>query len=795
MYNPPRLRTFVAILCSAMLLIGCSGKAERIAAHLKRGEEYYQASDAEKALLEVRNVLQMDPKNEAALYLAGQVEESRGEFQRAYGNYSKALDIDPRDANAQAALARLYFSVGDLVKAQSTVDAALSKSPDNAEALVVQAALLSRAGHVDEAIEKAHAIQFNGVPPPSATLLLANLYASQHKDPDGLKIVESALAADPKNLRLLISAAELSARLNDSDKAVGYFTRGTQLAPKNEELWRAWADFYDKNQKFDDAERVLRNAIQAEPEDSKRYILLSEYLYSRRGKDVGMKELQSQAQARPRDYDIQFALARAYARLGQIDKARATLEAIVTNDKTGPASLNARDLLAQDAVSRGQIVDARRLLDEVLKENPRDGTALTLRGQIELSHGEYAGAIADLRSAQKDRPDSARIVGLLAAAHLANKEPELARSAIADTVKLYPASAELALLQANFLARTGDRAAALDALNALLRVAPKNTAAYESKAGILLAQNDAAGAEATYKEFVKQSGGDSNSVLLLGKFYLTQKRYSDALSQFDLVAKVAPDAFEPRYEAVTALVQGKRYAEATARVEKDISTNPKEPSNYQMLGEIKLLQNDPAAAEVAFSREIELDPKAIKGYVELGRAQLQSNNGVGALATLEKGIAANPNETRLYAAEADFLIKTGKVDDAIAIYDRLLKVAPDDDLASNNLAFLLTQYKSDKPSLDRALALTERFVGSENPAYLDSLGWVRYKLGQLDAAVPILQEAVNLQPQAPLMQLHLGMALYKEGFLEKAKEHLKIAAESNQPLPELDEARKILAQS
>lgn len=788
----------LTLLCllsaGAMALVGCTGKADRIASHLERGQKYYQAADADKALLEVRNVLQMDPKNEPAFVLAGEVNEARAEMQAAYVNYAKAVELNPKDWDAKAALARLYLVAGDVAKAQSTVDEVLGESPDNAEARVVKAALMSRAGHVDQAIAEANKIKFNGAPPQNATLLLAALYAGQHREADALRAVDAALAGDPKNVRLLSAAATLSTRLDDQDKAEHYFSLATEIAPKDWDLWREWANYCDKSKRAAQAQAILRNAIKAEPDDSKRYVTLAEFIFFREGQEAGFKELLSDAAARPKDTEIQFALAQAYQRAGKGDDARKALQNIVRLDASGPSGITARDLLAADALARGQITDARTLLEAVLKANPRDGTALTLRGQLELGHGEYPAAIADLRAAAKDRPDSAKIIGMLAQAHLANKEPELARAAIVDTVKLYPANVDLLLLQAEFMSRTGDVQGALETIAAVLKIAPKNREAYQLKAAVYTGQNDPINTEKAYRDFVQATPNDATSLVLLGRFYMSQKKFSAAITQFDLAAKVAPDPFEPKLEAVSALVAEKKLDEATKRANQSIQDKPTDAGNYQMLGEIKMAQSDFASAITAFNHELELDPKAIKGYVDLARCQALAGDEKSALASLERGIATNPSDTRLYAAEADFLIHAGKIDDAISVYDRLLAIAPNDDLAINNVAFLLTEFKGDKSSLDRALALTARFAGSPNPSYLDSLGWIHYKRGDYAQAVPLLEQAVNLDPKSAVMQLHLGLAFYKDGNLAQAKEHLKIAADSNEHLPSIEEARKILAQ-
>ena len=101
--------------------------------------------------------------------------------------------------------------------------------------------------------------------------------------------------------------------------------------------------------------------------------------------------------------------------------------------------------------------------------------------------------------------------------------------------------------------------------------------------------------------------------------------------------------------------------------------------------------------------------------------------------------------------------------------------------------------RNDKPSQERALELVKRFEASKNPAYADTLGWAYFKLGQYDPALALLKKAVETAPTAAVFQYHLGMALYKKGDLTAAKPHLQKAIEAKAEFPGIEEARQILA--
>jgi len=211
-------------------------------------------------------------------------------------------------------------------------------------------------------------------------------------------------------------------------------------------------------------------------------------------------------------------------------------------------------------------------------------------------------------------------------------------------------------------------------------------------------------------------------------------------------------------------------------------------------GEVAVARADLPQADAAYRKMIAFAPSVTAGYVGLARVKASQNDMATAIAVLEQGEKAIPADMSIPATRAEWLSRAGRQDDAIAVYEALVKRAPDEDSYANNLAYLLTQFKGDKASLEHALTLTQRFKESSNPSYLDSLGWTHYKLSQYAEAVPVLERALQQAPDAPLLQLHLGMALHKNGDSARARELLKKALDSKINAPERDEAKLLIAQ-
>jgi tetratricopeptide (TPR) repeat protein len=123
-------------------------------------------------------------------------------------------------------------------------------------------------------------------------------------------------------------------------------------------------------------------------------------------------------------------------------------------------------------------------------------------------------------------------------------------------------------------------------------------------------------------------------------------------------------------------------------------------------------------------------------------------------------------------------ILKNKDDQAIAEYEAILKDQPKARplVAINNLASLLLDTRTDKESLERAAALSETLKSTNLPQFQDTVGWARFKQGDVKSAISILEAAAAKSPNIAVVRYHLGLSYIASGQREKAKEELEAAA-------------------
>ena len=94
-----------------------------------------------------------------------------------------------------------------------------------------------------------------------------------------------------------------------------------------------------------------------------------------------------------------------------------------------------------------------------------------------------------------------------------------------------------------------------------------------------------------------------------------------------------------------------------------------------------------------------------------------------------------------------------------------------------------------------AFALSRDFEkDAPHPLFLDTLGWVRFKMGQREEALRLMKHAVAKSPDVATLNYHLGVAFYQSGKTAEARTYLSKALKSDEVFHGRQEAAQILSQ-
>ena len=760
---------------------------------MQKAQTLYAEGNYEKARLEYKNVLQIDPKDVPARFGLAQTLEKLQDWRGAAGMYLAVIEADPSHKEALARMGQIYLLGRNLEEAEKLADKLLALEPTNADGLVLKAGIKALRNDLNGAFDDVQKALKSKPGHPNASALLASIYLQQEKPDEAIAVLKTALESNPKDPTVRTILARVYAQVGKNAEASSLLEESVKLEPTVLNHRLQLASFYASEKKLDEAEKVLDTAAKEFKDKDGTAVRLAraEFLARFRSIDKAGEALDRDIKDDPENYELRFALGKIWEAANKPEQANAVYNEIVgrEKDKTSPNVLKAKTRLAVVAARAGKRDEANGLLAEVLKDNPRDKDALMLRGSLALDAGNATAAIADFRAALKDNPNAPDLLRLLAKAHLANKEMDLARDTLKKAVDANPSDIGVHGDLANFYAVQKDLDSSIAELQEVLKIDPKNRQALEGLFKIRVYQQQWDEAMKVADQIKATFPAEATGFYFAGLVDQAQKKFPESIEQFESALAVAPDAVQPLSQLIKShLAMGKPDL-AEKRLQEVLERNPKNFVALNLLGELKLGAKKFADAQKSFEAAIVINPKWPILYRNLASAKLAQKDEAGAIKAMEDGIQATEGSALLVTGLAGYLEKTGKLDEAIAQYEKILKEAPNADLARNNLAMLLIEYKNDEASKARALELTKGFDASPNPAFLDTAGWVAYKTGANEHAIELLEKAVKAAPDAAIMHYHLGMAYLKGGNEVQAKDHLKQATEGNVEYKGLDEAK------
>lgn len=444
----------------------------------------------------------------------------------------------------------------------------------------------------------------------------------------------------------------------------------------------------------------------------------------------------------------------------------------------------AREVLAHWQTLRGDdpgVWQARAIL--ALHDRKPDAAFEDLQRLARQPDGKGWGAIAQVLMSDEDREQAGDLIERIA-------RPEY----LGDKVQTWIAMSQLA-------ARL-ERPSLAQALASQAVTKFRTADAYAWAAQLKLRAGDKAGARALFADALRRDAGNTHMRLayaaMLGEL-------GDNAEAARILAQGPQDdyTFAAR-AAYCARADDKKLTEALYREVKALP-EPRPDDRMQLLGQlaelldhkadalawydqispdsehgfevqlrIAILQDDSAKTAEALSLVHELQARAADDSKELGETYLleaellnRHERGAEAIAAYDRGLQALPDDARLLYARALLNDDLGHIDAAVRDLRRVLELKPDDANAMNALGYTLADRTNQQAE---ALELIQKALTLKpgEPAIIDSLGWVQYRLGNLDAALEQLRRAYDKQPD-PEIAAHLGEVLWISGQKDEAR--------------------------
>ncbi len=779
-------------ISTTLMLAACDGADGRKVEFMERGNQLYAQQNYEKARLEYKNVLQIDPKNIEALYQLGQLDEMAQNWRAAAANYQRVIDLDATNVAARVRMGRLYLLSGVADKALVLADEALAKEPGNADALTLKAGVLAKQQKLDEAMVIARQVLEKSPGHIEATIMLAGLERVQGHPEEALALLQRGVASDPKHIGIKFVMAEILGQQGDIAQGAQLLRDVIALKPDDLSHRLRLAAYLEAGKDYPQAQLVLREAVAKDDEQARARLALVNFLHQHGTPEQAATQLQAFIGKDPKAYALQFAFAAERERAGQSKDAINIYRDVISRAAEEPAGLTARSRLARLLAVEGNTKEAEQLLAEVLEKNSNDSEALLIHAGLALTKHDAAAAVVDLRNVLRDQPDNHQALKLLAQAHMLNNELGLAEETLKKAAALLPKDTSVKLGLAELLMRQGKLDDARTLVAEALAADATQPQALEAMFKLQMARKEWPAAQATVATLLKAHPQLPQGDYYGGMVLEAQGKKAAAIAAYRKALDKAPEAIEPLAAIVKTHLSQRQTKEALAALESALKRTPNNFVAQNLRGEVLLLEGNAAEAEKAFVTAIEINPKFPATYRNLGSARLARNDAAGAHKAYEDGLKQLPDNEMLIYSMAALDEREGQFDRAIGRYEEFMKRKPDSVMAKNNLAMLLVTHRSDQESLNKARDLVLTLANSDEPAYLDTVGWVHYRRGEVEQALATLERALKKAPSSALIHYHIGMAYYSKGNKANALQHLEEALAAKAAFQGVDEARATL---
>jgi tetratricopeptide (TPR) repeat protein len=607
-------------------------------------------------------------------------------------------------------------------------------------------------------------------------LKLAKLLLISGELDQSLKLVREAGESNTKNGDLLALEAIIFYKLKDNGAAVREAQAALKIEHENVDALLVLAADRLANNDPKGALQLLSTSSLAQKKDLtvqlfkiKIYEQLKDY-----------PQLQSQLVSLTEPYQQQVAFRYLLALAGfNYDQGKSEdsfrLLEFLGNRLSPTQAVMAKIMLAELNLRLQNTDAAEKIVDYVLSLDKRNVNALSLRASIRLNRGEFDPAISDLKEALNGQPFSANLALMLAIAYERSGSIESADKQFAYVTQASNFNADAGLSYAAFLRRRGRIDRASDVLTELANRWPNNIHVLATLAELKLSRQDWAGAQEIAQNIKRIGNAENIADLIVGAALSGDHKYDASIAAFQTVFAADPAAPQPMVALARALVSAKQTDRAIAFLQSVLRDNPSNAEANVLLGAIDLTKNAADQAEKNFKEAIERQPKRDVGYRALASLYVGQNKFAEALNVIRRGLKDQPDSFTLHLALAGTLEQGGDYDAAILEYEDLLRRQPGSMMIANNLASLLADHRTDKKSLEQARLLAASLRDSPVAQFKDTLGWVYYREGDLQAAVPLLEMAAASLPNVALVHYHLGMSYIGVGQLAKASKQLEEA--------------------
>ncbi|MCB1756766.1 MAG: tetratricopeptide repeat protein [Gammaproteobacteria bacterium] len=435
-----------------------------------------------------------------------------------------------------------------------------------------------------------------------------------------------------------------------------------------------------------------------------------------------------------------------------------------------PDDLEARQILAQIHLSQGNVDGATKAFDGLIT-HAEDTDAGMLTSVSTLLHDtNHRAALSVMKKINALYPDNALAEFGLARLLLSNNEKQPALEAVERSLAMDPDSNDAILLKGQVLSDLGRAHEGFAYIEQRLVDQPDNLFVRLGLARLLVEAGQYDRASGEFEKIARLAPDDANAMFSLGLLALESKRTAAAEHYLERVIELGQYRSDANYYIGRIADNRQEYEKAVAHYEQVedgenvIDAQIRSAEIYGAIGQL-----DKGRDRLHRLRMINTDPELrIRLILSEGRMLREATEYEESLAVFEAGLEEYPDHVELLYAHALTAEHLGLDEEFESDLRRVIEIEPENAHALNALGYFLVdrgkRLEQAERYLNKAISLLP-----DDPAIIDSLGWLQYRKGRYEEAIALLSKAFAKLAD-PEIAAHLGEVLWVSGDEKSATE-------------------------
>ena len=488
----------------------------------------------------------------------------------------------------------------------------------------------------------------------------------------------------------------------------------------------------------------------------------------------------------PEDVDYNFLLGNVYNIAQQPDSAEIYFNKAIALDS----------LHFQSYYSLGQVYEAKKPLkalevyEKLLKITGPEWSVLVKIADLNERMGNVDNTIKTVEELVALNPSNLRLQKLLIESYLKTKNTDKALAMINDALIMFPDDLSLIEYKGNAMVQEGRWEEASVEYSKLVQ---SDKVPFESKKRIAAGFVTEAAKDSTVIPIAKnvlheieKDSTDWQVNAFLGEIDSIENNDSLAIEYFKSATEDAPWNQQLWNRLGILLFESQKFEMAVEEMKKAVNKFPDDFIDNLILGLSLSQQQDIDGAARALEHAVKLNPNDLTALNAFGFTLNQQNRNDAAVVYLEKVLYLDSTNIQALSTLGMIYDSMDEFETSDSLYEIALQVDSVNVLIANNYAYSLSERGV---NLDRALELAEIAVEKEpeNSSYLDTIGWVYYKLGDYSKAEEFIQKAIDKDGNNAVLFDHLADVFSKQNQSDKAKEYWEKALEIDPTLTEVQE--------